>query len=417
MANSGSARFHKLHGVVRQRATYRARDFFDYTLMIGLTVLTACLAYGAAHPLAIATVLLGLAMVVAFPLRHGFEMAVPIILRRPQDVVYSLVHKIQNIRAPYLYALAALAAENLVIRLTPDLPHHVEFMHQAAQYLFYGHLALISSYRTVILAVHLHKRERVREILLQSSWKGNLQRQPSIVLQIVHGYFTGLLTHIVYLVPWYLVITYSSFSLVLLPLTVIAALLIQRPWTKVINEWFYRDHWVGHNSEFEFVYMHGPHHDALPSGLIGVAGNGYLEGFFRGAAAFPIAFYNPLMAAAFYTIDIKIDIDSHQYIPGIFPILPREFYQVTQHSLHHFGRVAPYSFAIKLDQPGISAEMQKRFRILPDELRNSIALDEQLDGYEWDNAMHRRFLALVDKYQGGTESPAVPGEAAGQGST
>ena len=101
---------------------------------------------------------------------------------------------------------------------------------------------------------------------------------------------------------------------------------------------------------------------------------------------FPNAFYNPLMAALYYSIDIKIDIDSHQYIPGVFPILPREFYAVTQHSTHHFGRVEPYSFAIELDRPGVSDELRKRFKILPEELRHSIRLDEQLTGFKWDNA-------------------------------
>jgi hypothetical protein len=401
MVNNDAARLHKIWAPVKQRATYRAKDLLDYTLMTIITAAILCAAYGPTHPLAIIGVVLSAFMVAVFPLRHGFELAMPIILKRPQDVLHLLVYKLQNIKLPYLLAVAALAAENIVISLTPDLPHHVELMHRIAMGLFYGHLILLSVYRTIILAVHLHKRELVREILLQSAWKSNLERQPRIVLQILHAYATGLLTHIMYLVPWYLVITHLNFSLVLMPLSVVVAVLIQRQWSRVINDWFYRDHWLGHNSEFEFVYLHGPHHDGIPSGLIGVAGNGHLEGFFRGVVGFPIAFFNPLMALVFYTIDIKIDIDSHQYIPGIYPILPNDFYRVTQHSLHHLGRVEPYSFAIKVDQPGISEEMQKRMRILPPELRNSIGLDEQMTSYKWDNAMHRRYLALIDKYQGG----------------
>lgn len=407
--NNDAARLHKIYGPVKQRATYRDRDFVDHTLMCAITALIVYVVYGPGHPLSAIGVLLSVFMIVVFPLRHGWTLETPIILKRPQDIVYALVHKVLNIKAPYLFALAALLVENVVIALTPDLPHHVALMHSIALYLFYAHLILISLYRTVILAVHLRKRELVREILLQSSWKSNLERQPRIALQIVHAYATGLLTHIVYLAPWYLVIQHLNFSLVLLPLSTIAAVLIQRKWSRVINDWFYRDHWLGHNAEFEFVYMHGPHHDGIPSGLIGVAGNGYLEGFFRGVVGFPIALYNPLMATVFYSIDIKIDIDSHQYIPGIFPILPREFYQVTQHSLHHLGRVEPYSFAIKLDQPGLSDEMRKRMRILPPELQNSITLDEEMTSYKWDNAVHKRYLALIDKYQGG----AVPAETAG----
>jgi hypothetical protein len=107
------------------------------------------------------------------------------------------------------------------------------------------------------------------------------------------------------------------------------------------------------------------------------------------------------MAALFYTIDVKIDIDSHQFIPGIYPKLPREFYEVTQHSLHHFGRLEPYGFAINLAVPNISEETKKKFKFLPDELKYSIRQDEQLTGYDWHNDRHRWFMALVDKYQGG----------------
>jgi hypothetical protein len=399
MVNKDAARLHKLWGPVKQRATYKARDLVDYTLMTLITAAILSAVYGPSHPLAIIGLVLSAFMIVAFPLRHGFALEMPVILRRPQDVLLSLVYKLQNIKLPYVLALGALLVENLVIAQTPNLPHHVELMHKIAMGLFYGHLILISLYRTVILVVHLHKRELVREILLQSAWKSNLERQPHIGLQIVHAYVTGLLTHIVYVAPWYFVITHLNFSLVLMPVSVVAAVLIQRQWSRVINDWFYRDHWLGHNAEFEFVYLHGPHHDGIPSGLIGVAGNGHLEGFFRGIMGFPIAFYNPLMALVFYSIDIKIDIDSHQYIPGIYPILPNDFYKVTQHSLHHLGRVEPYSFAIKADQPGVSKEIRKRMRILPPELRNSVGLDEQMTDYKWDNAMHKRYLALIDKYQ------------------
>jgi hypothetical protein len=221
--------------------------------------------------------------------------------------------------------------------------------------------------------------------LMQSIWRKTLERQPSVALQIVHAYFTGMLTHIVYLVPWYLVINYLNFSLILLPVTCVAAFFIQRVSVKHLNDWFYRDHWLGHNSEFNFVYLHGSHHDAIPCALIAVAGNGYLEGFFRGALAFPIPFYSPVMAAIFYTFDVKSDMELHQYIPGIFPKLSREFYSVIQHSLHHYGKVEPYGFAINLDQPNISDETKNRFKILPDELKYSVRLDEQLTGYKWHN--------------------------------
>src|SRR5262249_28075432 len=96
---------------------------------------------------------------------------------------------------------------------------------------------------------------------------------------------------------------------------------------------------------------------------------------------------------------VKIDIDSHQYIPGVFPRMPRGFYEVSHHSTHHFGHIEPYGFGINVDQPNVSEETKKRFSELPDELKNALELDEQLTGYQWDNPKHRWFLDLIDKYQ------------------
>jgi hypothetical protein len=392
--------FHKLYGRKRLRITLQARDALDYALMILISAAVILLAYGPTHVMALIGLALCTFMLGSFPLRHGVKLRVPVILSRPQDVLYCLIYKVRNIKLPYLIAIGVLLLENYLIFLTPNLPHNVELMRKVALYLFYGHFIGISIYRTAILAAHWYKKDLVREVLMQSVWKNHLAGQPSMTLEILHAYFTGMLTHIILLVPWYLVITHASFSMVLLPATLPASVLIQVSFVKVINEWFYRDHWVGHNSEFDFVYLHGSHHDAIPSGLIGVAGNGYLEGLLRGVIAFPTPFCNPIIAALYYTIEVKADIELHQYIPGVFPRLPREFYEVGQHSLHHFGRAEPYSFGLNLDQPHVSEAIRKQLRILPIGLRHAIKLDERLTGYQWDNPRYRWFMDLVDRYQG-----------------
>jgi hypothetical protein len=401
-----AARFHKLYGLKKQRIAYWKKDFLDYVIMIGMCAGITWLAYGAHNPLTLLGCALGAFMIGVFPLRHGIQLTLPIVLQRPLEAVYSLVYKVQNLPPTYFVALGLLLLENYIIYLTPSWPHHTAFMRTAALGLFYAHFILICLYRTAILASHLYKKELVREILMQTPWKARLEKQRRIGLEIVHAYFTGLLTHVVYLVPWYLVITHLNFSALLLPATTLAAILIQRKSVKTLSTWFYRDHWLGHNSEFDFVYLHGTHHDAIPSGLIAVAGNGFFEGFFRGALAFPIPFYNPFVAAFVYTGDVKIDIDFHQYIPGVFPKIPRGVYEVTHHSTHHFAHLEPYGFGIKLDQPHVSDATKKRFKVLPDELKYSLRLDEQLSGYRWDNVRHRRFLSLIDKYQDTGETPA-----------
>jgi hypothetical protein len=169
-------------------------------------------------------------------------------------------------------------------------------------------------------------------------------------------------------------------------------------WMKAINGWFYRDHWLGHNSEFEFVFLHGTHHDAIPSAMIAVAENGLLEGFLRLAMGTPVSFYNPVVAFLMNTLEVKVDMEAHQYIPGVYPRLPMNVMEVSQHSTHHYGSIEPYSFGIKVDQPGAPEEYNKVFARLPDELKNSARLDEELTGFKWDNPTHRRTMSLYRKY-------------------
>ncbi|HEX6160168.1 MAG TPA: hypothetical protein VF111_08380, partial [Thermoanaerobaculia bacterium] len=105
----------------------------------------------------------------------------------------------------------------------------------------------------------------------------------------------------------------------------------------------------------------------------------------------------PVLAFLVLTIEVQKDIEAHQYIPGVFPRLPRKVVEVSQHSTHHFGQIEPYSFGIKVDQP--DAERYKNlFRGLPDTLRNSAKLDEELTSFKWDNPTHRRTLSLYAKY-------------------
>jgi hypothetical protein len=288
--------------------------------------------------------------------------------------------------------------ENFLIAATPNLPHHVESLRKVALYLFYIHFLSITAYRTAILIDHLIKKELVREVLMQTAWQRVVKEKTNITLEIVHAYCTGLLTHIILIAPWYLVITHAHFSVIFLPIVSLINIIVEMRWAKLLNSWFYRDHWLGHNSEFEFVFLHGTHHDAIPSGMIAVAENGFLEGFLRHAIGFPNAFYNPVIAFVSYTYEIKVDIDTHQYIPGIFPRMPRKLLQIAQHSTHHYGPLEPYSIGLKFDHPSVSEDFRKSYMGKPDEIGNSIRLDEELTGFKWDNPTFRQILSLYDKY-------------------
>ena len=390
--------FHKLYGMKKPRAIYYKSDFLDYLLMILMCALVISLSYGLRHILSVIGLILCSLMLATFIIRHGIAFKVPVILRRPQEIVHMAVYKLQNLKLLFFVALGLLLLENILIAATPNLPHHVAWMRTAALYLFYIHLISISLFRTAILIDHLVKRELVREVLMQTPWKRAVNTKTNITIETVHAYCTGLLTHIILIAPWYLVITHLSLSVIFLPITCVLNVIVHLKWIKVYNAWFYRDHWLGHNSEFEFVYLHGTHHDAIPSGLIAVSENGLLEGFLRSMIAKPNTFYNPLIAFLIYTNDIKTDIELHQYIPGIFPRYERKMLEIVQHSTHHYGPLAPYGLGLKLDQPGVSEDIKKKFRWLPDEFTNSIKLDEELTDFKWDNPTFRRTLDLYDKY-------------------
>lgn len=391
--------FHKLYGIKKPRAVYYKKDLLDYSLMILVSALVIGFSYGFRQIISIIGFFLCAFMLIMFMLRHGIEFSVPVILRRPQDALYMLVYKLRNLTPVYFLALGLLLLESLAVMATPNLPHRVELMRRIALYLFYIHLIVITLFRTISLFDHLAKKELVREILMQTPWQRVVKENTNITLEILHAYATGVLTHIILIAPWYLVITYCRFSVMFLPVVLSINLVVYRQWIKIINEWFYRDHWLGHNSEFEFVFLHGTHHDAIPAGLIAVGENGLLEGFLRYTLGSPIAFFHPVVAFIVYTAEIKKGIEGHQYIPGIFPKIPRRWMEFYQHSTHHYGPIEPYSFAFKFDQPNVPEEYKKIASRMGDALADSARLDEELTGFQWDNPTHRRTLSLYEKYQ------------------
>ena len=390
--------FHKLYGERKPRAVYYKRDFLDYTVMIALSALVLGLSYGPRHPMAIAGYVLCAYTLAMFVKRHGVELTVPLIVRRPQDALYMLFYKVQNLKPMYFVAVGVLLLEYVLIAATPHLPHRVETMRTVGMALFYFHFLALTAYRTVILVDHLRKKALVREVLAQTAWKRVVNEKTNVTMEIVHAYVTGILTHLVMLAPWYLVIRLADFSVIFLPVVGVINVLVFLKWFQNYNKWYYRDHWLGHNSELEFIYLHGTHHDAIPSALIAVAENGFLEGFMRYTTAFPITFFNPVACFLISTLNVKKDIEMHQYIPGIYPRVPMGMMQSLQHSTHHYGSIEPYGVGVKIDRPGVSDAFKKAFARVPEGLKNSAKLDEELNGFNWDNPTHRQILDLFRKY-------------------
>ncbi|QYF93463.1 hypothetical protein KY495_22830 [Massilia sp. PAMC28688] len=390
---------HRLYGAAGRRIAYRKSDYADYLLMLAISALVLGVSYQASPWLMGAGLVLCALMAVSFPLRHGATLAMPELFRQPVAALYSLLYKVQNIKPMFWVAALLLAADQLFIRATPGWPHHSALMGNIALGLFLVHLALLSLYRTVILAAHLQRRALVREILQQTVWKSALERQPNVVLHIVHAYVTGLLTHLILLAPWFLVITHARFSVISVAVTSVVCVLIHAFHLRTYSDWYYRDHWLAHNAPLDFVYLHGTHHDAIPCGLIGVSGNGLLEGFLRSLGGNPTSLYSPPIAFLLHTVEVLQDIRMHQYIPGIYPQLPRQFHDVAQHSTHHFGRLEPYGIGLRMTGAGEGGGRKNWLDFPPESIMNSIAIDERLNGFEWDNPRYKKFLELVDKYQ------------------
>src|SRR5438093_5124294 len=108
MKKNDPAVFHKLYGIKKARIAYHGRDFLDYLLMIALSALAVGLSYGFSHAMSIAGLALCALMLAAFTVRHGVEFRAPLILRKPQDVLYMFVYKLQNLSPMYFIALGLL---------------------------------------------------------------------------------------------------------------------------------------------------------------------------------------------------------------------------------------------------------------------------------------------------------------------
>ena len=132
MPENNPALFFKLYGVRKPRTSYYERDFLDYVLMVLVSALAVGLSYGFGHVLSLVWLVLSAFTIATFIVRHGVAWNVPLIVRRPQDVLYMFVYKLRNLTPVWAFALGLLLLENILIAKTPNLPHHVDFMRKLA---------------------------------------------------------------------------------------------------------------------------------------------------------------------------------------------------------------------------------------------------------------------------------------------
>ena len=121
MKEIDSKHFHKLFGVKRPRISYQKKDFLDYTLMTLVSAFVIYFSYGPNYLMSAVGIVLCVFMIIVFSIRHGLELRTPLILKRPQDLLYMIVYKIQNMKLMYIFAIVRPALATLVFHYTSHL--------------------------------------------------------------------------------------------------------------------------------------------------------------------------------------------------------------------------------------------------------------------------------------------------------
>jgi hypothetical protein len=385
-------KFHHIGVAKKQRLTYKDKDFIDYVVMIIMTCGLIALAYGPDHAMTIVGIFLSVSLIPFFAIRHGIKLTVPLIIRQPVNIFYLVYYKLEGIHKSTIIVISWIAIENIIIYLTPNLPHKTDFMRSAVIILFFAHFFIITAFRTASFIDHLRKKNHVREVLLESPWQKFIKNRNSIVSEIVHAYFTGLLTHIVSIAPWYVLITHVQYSVLLLPLSIPISIFAILKVIPDANKVFYREHWLAHNLELDFVYLHGPHHDAIPSSIIAFGENGILEGYWRGLTGFNFTYLHPFLLFLILTREVHRNMVGHQYIPNIFPENDNSVVEY-HHAEHHYLSIRPYGLAMV---PGENSPPKERYYHV---------IDSALNGYNPDNTRWRWYAAMKAKYE--QKSPAT----------
>jgi len=192
---------------------------------------------------------------------------------------------------------------------------------------------------------------------LQTGWAKLLGKSERVrglrVLHLLQAWVTGQLCHIAHVAPLYFVITYFDHSLLTLPIYLLNLRFGRRcgggsgQLGKGPLTWLYRDHWVNHHSELSFIYCHAPHHDAIPSAMIGCAGDGILGLFIR-TWVWGKCLDEPITASILMSKTVIMDMKQHQYAPGVYPYVKNNLKAGNHHMEHHFLKLNPIGVDIAM---------------------------------------------------------------------
>ena len=259
------------------------------------------------------------------------------------------------------------------------------FLAQPFPYLtaFAIHFTLISAFRTVICITQLRRTTLLGSILGESGWRHELKRL-AVWNHVLHGYVTGLLTHVCLFIPSLIFwrFTQPTFLRELAMFTMTALVIVwvgPRRCQKILYVTrcaaFLMAHEEDHKSRFHFAVLHGPHHDAIPTAVMAASETGFCEAIDRGIHLWLFT-YSVLALVLLLSLAVPVNMLGHQYVPGVFPFSGLVMRQATHHVAHHFGSLRPLGFA------------------------SGAALKSDLDaGYNPQNGIMRWYLAAVRQHE------------------
>lgn len=381
--------------------SYRQGDVLDYALMQGFTLAVIAAIYPGLVTLMAAMMVA--CMVLRFVWRFGLPRRAPRL-----QLVALLAHSLQLKAANIPRALVLACVKHVLLSTVepPATPLDVD-----GEWLFWLSFWLITTVRLVFFGHHLWRRRFVDSYLRQTTWKGTLEQvrrlatiacvtqlattahagacverhtclclQTSISVELVHALCTGIMTHLALVAPWYFLIANRQVHAALFPFHILIDRYVDRSFygSELFDRWYYRDHWLGHHRECDFVYLHGPHHDAIPVSFMSSAETGMLEAPIRSILGHPDIYFHPFYACYFITRTTIEVMVGHQYVPGVWPYASTVVNMGIHHYEHHMRSLKPYSGAMT------GQNDCKR-----------PTLEERLNGYDPNNEMWAAFVQDV----------------------
>jgi len=333
------------------KMTYNKVDVSDYFVMVGITHFFACQIY--TGPLQLLSAFCSTFLAVGFLVRHGAVWKLPTLMRQPGSLISLAVELVRTMSVFCILRLLLAIAEHKFVELTPTLSHYSEEISTISEAAWYLHLSGMTAFRLCSTWYHLIHRKHVKNFLLSSDWKKVLGNS-AISFHIIHACVTGVYSNIMLIMPWYARIKMLKVSIYLLLPTLFLDIWWVNGRKKSYGRWYYEDHEHSHQNTIHFLYLHGPHHDALPICTIAAHSTGMLEALHRGLLGSADSYLGPIWSFVSHTAKCTGDMRAHQYVPGVFPYAKFPYVHAVHHAVHHFLSLYPLGAAagdaIKLDE-------------------------------------------------------------------